>query len=359
MGKPHLLKNLRVSEISLVDAPANQGAMHLLFKRKGLTMPKEPSALERMLAKLGLSKRGNVDDKTPDPDTYSDAAGTAIDKAAAALNTSIASILADEKITDKAGEIAKQTATMRAHLGDEVAAQIEKAMRDVAVVSLEKSGDPNMPTMDELAAQLAALTKRADSAEFELAKSKLPAETQAYIADVAMSAEDQAVFVKASAEDQAKTMKDKPPAKKKVPEADPEMAKRDATIAEMAKSIATFQAERELSDMRKRAADVGLPEAQAEVLLKASKGDADAFGKLMDLVKANKAQAKTDKLFGEFGSTRVSKEGSATAEMDAKVVELTKADPTKTASVARAEIMKKNPDLFRRVRAEEMSGASA
>lgn len=364
MGRAHRLKRLTVSEISLVDAPANQGAHHLLFKRKGPVMPKELSPLERMLQKLGLAKRGTVEDKAPDPDTYADAASTAIDKATEALNKSIGTILADEKITDKAGEIAKQMATMRAHLGDEVSTHIEKAMRDVALVSLDKNGDQSMPTTDELAAQIAALTKRADNAEFELAKSKLPADTLAYIAAVEMSAADQATFVKASAADQAKTMKDKPPAKKKVVDPDAaddaaEMKKRDDTIAALTKSIAKFEAEAELQAMRKRATEVGLPEAQAEIILKASKGDPEAFGKVLDLMKAQNAQAKTAQLFGEFGSTRVAKEGSATAEVDTKVIELTKADPKKSAITARAEIMKANPELFRRVRAEEMAGTSA
>lgn len=361
MGTPHRLKRLTVSEISLVDAPANQGAMHLLFKRKGTPMPKELSALDRMLVKLGLAKRGPADDKTPDPDTYADVASAAIDKATDALNKSIGTILADEKITDKPAEIAKQIAAMRGHVGDEVATQIEKAMRDVAVVSLEKSGDPNMPTMDELAVQIAALTKRADTAEFELAKSKLSAEVQTYITDSGLAGEDLTKFVKASAADQAQTMKDKPAKKKPDPAADvdPEMKKRDETISELKKSVAKFEAEAELQAMRKRAAEVGLPEAQADIILKASKGDQEAFGKVLELMKAATAQAKTSSLFDEFGSSRVAKEGSAAAEVAAKAEELRKSDPKMSPMVARSQVIKNNPDLYRRVRQEETAGASA
>lgn len=324
-------------------------------------MPKELSALDRMLMKLKLVKRAPTAEDVPDPDVYADLASASIDKAADALSKSIASIIADEKITDKNAEIAKQIATMRGHVGDEVSTHIEKAMRDVAqVANLDKSGDKDMPTTDELAAQIAALTKRADGAEFELAKSKLSPEARTYITDSEMSDKDQATFVKASAADQAKTMKDNPPKKKKTPatplDPDDEMTKRDATIADLKKSIAKMEAERELGEMRKRAAAAGLPEAQADIVLKASKGDADAFGKLLDMMKASTAQAKTASLFSEFGSTRVAKEGSAAAEVEGKAAEIIKGDASLSPAAARAKVLKANPELYRRQREEERAG---
>lgn len=347
-ARPHLLKGLVVSEISLVDAPANPGALHVLFKRKDARMATavktDGGALDRLLQRLGIGKKAPA---AVDPDSYLDAAGAKIDAATEALGKSITSILADEKVTDKSAEIAKSLAQFRSHTGDQVGEQIEKAMRDVALATAVTKDDA-MPTMEEMTASIADLSKKLADTEAELAKAKKAAPDPDASDDAAAA---------------AKKKKDAEAAMAKSTEGAlflAELKKSQDEAVELAKRVAVFEAERELEAMKKRATQIGAAEAQAEVILKASKGDAKAFEAVLDMIKAANAQAKTGAIFKEFGATGVAAaEGTAKAEVEAMASTLVKADPKLSLIHARVAVRKANAELAQRERDEERAAIRA
>jgi hypothetical protein len=365
---PHTLKGLRVDEISLVDAPANPGALAVLFKRKDQSMPteaeiaaaaakksKDSSVLDRLLTRLGIGKRATRD--TLDPDTYIDAASASVDKATAALATSISSIMADAALTDKGPAIEKSLAEFRAFTADATTEQVEKAMRDVALATSTVRKDDEMPTPEE---QVAALTKQLEDANLELAKAKMSAKHSKFMDGLsgdakgkfaAKSPDDREAQVNAASDNDA----DDKDTKKR---GDVELSKALGEVADLQKRLATFEAERELSDFRKRATSIGVGEAQAEILLKASKGDNDAFGKVLEMVKAATTAARTGAIFKEFGGTGgTGGASSAKAEIEAKAETLMKAEPELSPILARVRVRKANAELAQRERDEERAAS--
>jgi hypothetical protein len=427
-ARPHTLKGLRIHEISLVDAPANPGAVHLLFKRKdgpamtevdpiikrafsaderqklaasGAAMsdgsfPIENEAdlknaiqavgrasdpakarahiksraralgatslipddwsggkgggtLDRLLTRLGLKKAATPDDI--DPATYADDAAKVVDDATDALGKSIASILADEAITDKGAEITKQLAAFRGHVDEHTTALIERAMRDVASVTVTEK-DPDMPTLEEVQATNAALTKQLEDAQAELAKARMkPAHAEAY---AKMSGDQAKKFLAADDEGREAMLS-------KSAGGDTQLAKALAETEDLRKRLAVFEEERELATFRKRATEIGLSEAQAETLLKASKGDDKAFDEMLGVIKAQNAQLRTASVFKEFGSSggMPPAGGQARAEVEAKAEALVKADPKLSMIAARVQVRKGDPALAQRERDEERAAVRA
>lgn len=343
-----MLKGLVVDEISLVDSPANPGALHILFKRKGQPMPTAeelaeterkkalatPSALDRLLVKLGITKRAAPG--AIDPETYVAAASEKLGEATKALAKSIGEINKDDTIADKNAAIAKSMGEFLTFSADATAEQIEKAMRDVALLKSGKD-DTGMPTDAE---QVAALTKQLADRDAELAIAKAAADPAA-----------------AAAAKKKKEEADAADAYKKQLEANGgsvALTKALADVVELNKRVATFEAERELETFRKRATAIGVAEAQAEVLLKASKGDPEAFGKVLDLIKGATAQIRTGALFKEFGGAGTgANDGTAHAEVAAKAEVMMKADPKLGAIAARVAVRKADLALAQRERDEE------
>lgn len=369
----HTLRGLRVHEISLVDAPANPGALHVLFKRKEppVADPKTKPAvkaangpLDRLLARLGIAKRASAD--ALDPDVYADAASATIDQASDALTVSLKSILGDAAVTDKTAAMEKSLAQFRGFLGESVTEHIEKAMRDVALAGIEKDNTAMPTPAEELIAATAAnaaLTKKLADAEFELLKAKMPAKHAKFMAGLssddakakfaAKSPEDRDAQVDASANDTNKRLEGDDPLAV-------ELRKAQAQTVELEKRVAVFEAERELIEFRKRATEVGVAEAQAETILKASKGDPAAFGKVLDMIKAANAQARAGAVFKEFGHGGAAPiEGSARAEIEASAEVLRKADPKLGVIAARVQVRKANIELAQRERDEERAAIRA
>jgi hypothetical protein len=362
------LKGLWVGEISLVDAPANPGAVHVLFKRKATSMPTirttktaAEGALDRLLTKLGLNKRAPENGADAfDPAVYTDAASSVVDKATDALNVSIASIMADVAVVDKAAAIAKSVAEFRAFTGEGVSDQIEKAMRGVAVATTGENPanpvrkDDTMPTPAEMEATIATMTKRALAAEFEVAKAKMSDKHKSYMADSGMSDDDKGKFVAASADDRD-AMMTKAPVKKVDPDASVALTKALSDVTDLQKRLAVFEADREVAAMQKRATEIGVSTSQAETILKASKGDATAFGVVLDMIKAANEQARVGGVFKEFGASggTTGNTGTAAALVVAKAEELRKADPKLSLIAARVAVRKADTDLAQRERDEE------
>jgi hypothetical protein len=416
--RPHTLKNLRVHEISLVDSPANPGAIALLFKRKEPPMPafaethkiekaddiaaaiaaaakeadqaaarahiiarakalgcedtcpavwrslKSDGAWDRLLTRLGIRKAADTP-TTLDPDAYADAAEADLDKALEGLGTAISSILGDAAVTDKAAAITKSLGQFRVHTADKLADHIEKAMRDVALAagaggSSQGGKEGLMPTIEELTKEITTLTARVTKAETEANIAKLSQTHADYAAAADMSEDDKATFAaKTPTERDAHMAKN--PIKKSDPKLPPEVVEALAKAKETSDRLAVLEADRALIDMRKRAVDIGVGEAHAEVMLKARTGDQASIDKVFDLVKAANAQAKAGALFSEFGSRggAGAPDGSARAEVQTKAEELRKSDGKLTLEIARVQVRKNNPDLAQRERAEERAAIHA
>jgi hypothetical protein len=321
---------------------------------------KTGSAWDALLTRLGIRK---AEPAPVDPDTYSEAAEADVDAAVAALGKSLETILGDGAVTDKAAAVLKSLGQFRIHVADKVSDHIEKAMRDVALASAAagsprgKEGD--MPTLDELNKTITDLTARVTKAEREANIAKLSQAHADYAAASDMDEDDKAKFAaKSPAERDAHMAKN--PIKKLDPKLPPEVVEALAKAKETSDRLAVLEGERALSDMRKRAVEIGVGEAQAEVLLKAQAGDKDAIAKVFELLKAANAQAKTGKLFEEFGSrTPGGPAGSARAEVQAKAEELRKSDGKLTLEIARVNVRKANPDLAQRERDEERAAIHA
>jgi hypothetical protein len=344
----HTLTGLRISEVSLVDFPANTGATHILYKRKDPPMTattKSDGAFAALLTRLGLRK--SAADRF-DPDSYADASADLIGKAQSGLAESLQSILADASVTDKTAAIAKSLDQFGAFVEAGVCETIEKAMSDVAQAVTEKGQD--MPTADELTAANAELTRRVAKMERELAIAKMSQEHADYASAADMSKEDQDEFAAKTPAERDEHMKKHPIKKSPLPE-HVQKALDDAVA--MRKRLDVLEGERELETMRKRASEIGIGAAHAETILKASQGDPKAFGDVLNLLKAATEQARVGKLFGEFGSAGSGAPGSAQADVAAAAEVLAKADPKLSVAAARTQIRKSRPDLAQRERNEE------
>jgi hypothetical protein len=355
--KPHMLKGLVVDEISLVDSPANPGALHILFKREGHTMPTAeelaeierrkalaaPGALDRLLIKLGITKRDKV---TVDPETYVSAASEKLTEATKALAKSIGEINHDASITDKEAAIAKSMGEFLSFTSDATGEQIEKAMRDVALLKAGKD-DPSMPSDAET---IAALTKQLADKEAELVKAKAAADDPDAGDDAAEAKKKKDAALAAAAY-------------KKALEANGgsvELTKARGEISDLQKRLASFEAERELETFRKRALAIGVAEAQAETIMKASKGDAESFAKVLEMLKGATTAARVGGIFKEFGgASGGANDGSALAEIEAKAEVLTKSDPKLSIIAARVQVRKSDIALAQRERDEERARVRA
>jgi hypothetical protein len=113
--------------------------------------------------------------------------------------------------------------------------------------------------------------------------------------------------------------------------------KTEAENADLKKRLAVIDEATAVSDFRKRAADLGLPEAHGEVMRKAYAGDKDAIAKHEQMLKGIANQAKTGEVFKEFGSGGGDAGGSTAYEkLKGKAEELRKSEAGKGLSTQQA-----------------------
>lgn len=108
-----------------------------------------------------------------------------------------------------------------------------------------------------------------------------------------------------------------------------------AENADLKKRLGALEEIQARADFAKRARDIGLTEAQGEMLLKAHRGDPEALKQMEATIKALNEQTKQSDVFKEFG-TRHESNGGATAydQLVAKASEIRKVDPKLTAEQA-------------------------
>jgi len=269
-------------------------------------------------------------------------------KSRADLAESIQSIVDDDTVTDKAPLIEKTLAQFGEH--------VEKTL----------SGDPDPPSEDEMSPALKkalGLPETATEAEALAAVAKRDLELAILKADMtaperalhdALPEADRGAFRALDKAARAAEIAKRAPAP---PAADPLVAKMQTELADLQKRNASLEHERDLAKFSKRATEIGLTEAQGELLMKAHAGDKDALTKLENAIKGLHEQIATGKLFTEFGSGQGASV-DAYAEITAKAIELRKADPKLTIEKAKAKVIEDpaNRDLVKRYN-EERSGA--
>jgi len=218
-----------------------------------------------------------------------------------------------------------------------------------------------MPTPDELTALNADLQKRLDAALLDVAKAKMSDKHKAFM-DKLETDDAKAKFAAKSPEDRDAQC-DAANKRLALGDSDTAIALRKALDdqEDLRKRLAVFEEDRELMAFKKRASDIGVAETQAELILKASKGDQKSFDAVLDMIKAANAQARTAGVFKEFGSNGgvPRGNGSALAEIEAHAETLRKADPKLSLIQARVTVRKAHPDLAQRERDEERAAIRA
>lgn len=114
-----------------------------------------------------------------------------------------------------------------------------------------------------------------------------------------------------------------------------EIAKNDQ-LADLKKRLDVLTEKDQRAEFGKRALDLGLTEADGDMLLKAHRGDPEALTKMEEKIKALVAQTSTGDVFKEFGS-RGNGGSAGTSGHDqlvAKAAEIRKADPKLTVEQA-------------------------
>lgn len=297
------LKNLTLREVSLVDRGANQHAHITLFKRDG-----EASALI-----------------------------VGIEQATDALAKSIETIISGEP-ADVPGALEVTFKEYQDHLKTLVPDGIGKAI-DAAIAAqpVEKGTimtEAEKKAADDLAKKLADSETALAKAQKENAFLKLSDAHKAYTVEKALTGEGLDAFVAKSEADRDAQIKAAPVEKK----VDPEVAKRDAEIADLRKRVEAGEEAKVVADFAKKATDLGLPEAKGVTLRKAYSGDAAAQAEIETLIKGLTEQVKTGKVFEEFGTKTGVDATSPVAKIDAKVAEMQKADASLTRASAIAKI---------------------
>jgi hypothetical protein len=120
---------------------------------------------------------------------------------------------------------------------------------------------------------------------------------------------------------------------------------------DLKKRLAVLEERDQVASFKKRAVDLGLPESDGEMLLKAHRGDPKALEEIEKKIKALTAQVEKSGLFDSFGSDGGT---AATAhdELVNKAAEIRKKDPKLTVDQAYVQAMTENPDIAKREKAE-------
>lgn len=340
------LVNLLVKEVSLVDRPANPGAVVLLTKRDDASEGEIDKKLTIWQGADGSityqhapAKPADASDGKKPPKKkgkLSKAASSVLNRAVEALAKSFDSLFevseADRQVL-LAQTMNEFETFVQAEMpaGDEDGAPgsdadttdnpggILKGNDDMTMT--KEQGDALQKSLDETKAELA-------KASTEIAFLKMSSEHQEFAKD--FDAEKKAAWAKkdpkardAEVADCAKRAAEQIPDSVRKALADGEVAK--AESEKLAKRVADLEAKDAREAITKRVSELGLSAEYVDVLTKARKGDVEALTKLEDQIKALGKQVKESALFKEFGSVQTAT-GDAYGQLQAKAEELRKHD---------------------------------
>jgi hypothetical protein len=372
------LKDLEVTEVSLVDRPANPGAKVLLFKR---AEPNEPPVTEASIKErlwnmvkglfVGEPKGGIVpqsaiakEDGAKDFDATLEArrAEERVDGMMSelwdmhwALRESIASIVRDDSLADKKAAVADSVAQFQQKVSDH--------LDNLATVNLAKKGKKisaeRLQRLQAMRDELDKLIAEADNAgnggvekgsgtmEVKEVLKGLPDDqrklVEAELAKVATLEQKVADLSKGQEEPKTDDV---------LKNADPEVRKRFEDLEKRlkeAEDLAKAEKEaREHAEMVKRAeaySGIGPAEDVAKMLEQAYAISKEHGENLEKTLKA--AQERIDKgaLFAEVGTDGPAA-GSAVAKIEARAAEIRKAEPSLTKEQAFAKALESDPELY-------------
>jgi hypothetical protein len=138
-----------------------------------------------------------------------------------------------------------------------------------------------------------------------------------------------------------------------------ELRKALAEADRLKKRLAELEGDKERSLFAKRAAAIGLPEAEGETLRMAYGGDRDAAANVEALLKGLLEQVRTGTIFAEFGRSGGSGSADAAAELDQKAEDYRKAQIATGRSCSQQQAFAKvytdqaNAELKKRYDAEQ------
>jgi hypothetical protein len=395
------LRDLVVKELSLVDRPANPGAKVLLAKREDVRKDMyQVSRFADLIASLAYLMQSaeyeakNEGDNSPVPGalrtwlkqgagifnsmateeinellattaTKRKSEETALSKflglfksfgrATSALSESVKSIIDDKSAADKGALLDQTIKQFSEHVEDE----LEKTLsgEGPGADSEEDDMSPELKKalgLAETASEadaVAAITKRDEdhaqlAADMEILKAALSDDEKSF--HNALKSDDDKKAFRGLSRDQRKTRMNK---RDDLP---PEVKKALDEAEDLKKRLAVLENERELESFKKRAVEIGLTDAQGELLMKAHKGDATSLKKIEDAIKGLHEQIATGKLFTEFGTSQGG-EVDAYAEITAKAIDIKKANPKLTIEKAKTMVIEDpaNAELMKRYNAEQ------
>jgi hypothetical protein len=285
---PTILRNLRIDRVASVDKGAGEDVDVLLMKRE-----------------------------------FSDAERSVLAASGAALPDGSFPIETEEDLRNamQAAARAKDPAKAKAHIRARAAAlgltgELSDAYkRDVhteAVTALRQSLAAIIG--DDVAKRDAADASISEFAGYLAGRAPMSQAHQDYMDEADLSDDEKDAFTSMSpAERDAYRAAN--PLEKRLPET---VRKALAEAESLKKRLGALEDEKERSAFAKRAAAIGLAEADGETLRQAFRGDAGAQAKLETLIKGLHAQGRTGTVFAEFGRSGGSGGMDAAAELDLK-----------------------------------------
>lgn len=206
----------------------------------------------------------------------------------------LAAELADEVLKAQKAALAKETAMTEDDIKKAVDAAVAKAADDLAKANAELA-----------------------KAQAEIAELKMSDAHKAYAKSAGLSETARAEFV-AKSDAERNVFIAANPIEKSLPvevQKALDVAKANEVI------LKQLMEDKEVAVFAKRAVGLGLEEIHGEVLRKAYSGDADAIGKLEQLLKGLSEQVRTGKVFAEFGTNKSNAGATAKDEIDAAAEE--------------------------------------
>ena len=293
---PTILRNLRIDRVASVDKGAGEDVDILLMKREF------SDAQRRTLAASGAAlPDGSFPIETKeDLHNAMQAAGRAKDpaKAKAHIRARAAALGLTSELSDAykrdahAAAVTALRECIAAIIGDDVE---KRNAADASISQFAKYLEGQAPKMSQA--------------------------HQNYLDEADMSGDAKDAFASMSpAERDAHCAAN--PLEKRLPEP---VRKALAEAENLKKRLAALEDEKERSLFAKRAAAIGLPEAEGETLRKAFGGDAGAQAKLETLIKGLHEQGRTSAIFAEFGRSGGNGVADAAVELDLKAEEYRKA----------------------------------
>lgn len=362
---PNIIKNLVLSEISLVADPANEEARVIIVKSKRANPVETVNKIFAYIAKAATLPASELDQ-----DDAAVSFNEAITEIAReretrelasnytgkfwdifdALCTSVRSIVGDPSVTDRASALRQSVVQAAAALQDVVAVVNKSAAGGIpafVTAALDAASTPEwqMKTIEQIQADLA----KANESLTALEKSKTELGTKvdelskALAAANATISEQKEVIAKHTPAEQTEEelLKSFPPAARAIIE------KTRAESAANAAALKKMADDRDSEVMKSKVKAAGLPETDAAMFDRIAKGqtkpeDADTILKMLG--DAKKLAAGSN-LFKSSGST-MAVDGDPDEILKAKANEIRKAKPELSYEAAYAAALEQNPEIY-------------